>query len=37
VLNAGTVVSDGNPAQVMADPIVREAYVGDGIVAHAEA
>jgi branched-chain amino acid transport system ATP-binding protein len=37
VLNAGAVVSDGNPAQVMADPIVREAYVGDEMVAHAEA
>ena len=37
VLNAGEVVSDGKPSQVMADPIVREAYVGDGMVAHAEA
>jgi branched-chain amino acid transport system ATP-binding protein len=37
VLNAGEVVSDGSPAQVMADPIVREAYVGDEMVAHAEA
>jgi branched-chain amino acid transport system ATP-binding protein len=37
VLNAGTIVSDGVPAQVMADPIVREAYVGDGVAAHADA
>jgi branched-chain amino acid transport system ATP-binding protein len=37
VLNAGKVVADGGPEQVMADPIVREAYVGDGMVAHAEA
>ena len=37
VLNAGEVVSDGSPAQVMADPIVREAYVGDEVAAHAEA
>ena len=36
VLNAGEVVSDGDPARVMADPIVREAYVGDGMVVHAE-
>jgi branched-chain amino acid transport system ATP-binding protein len=37
VLNAGRVVSDGSPSQVMADPIVREAYVGDEMVTHAEA
>jgi len=37
VLNAGEVVSDGSPPQVMADPIVREAYVGDGMAAHADA
>ncbi|MGP0089237.1 MAG: ABC transporter ATP-binding protein [Xanthobacteraceae bacterium] len=37
VLNAGEVVGDGNPPQVMADPIVREAYVGDGMAAHADA
>jgi branched-chain amino acid transport system ATP-binding protein len=35
VLNAGEVVSDGSPAQVMADPIVREAYVGDEVAADA--
>ena len=35
VLNAGEVVSDGSPAQVMADPVVREAYVGDEVAAHA--
>jgi branched-chain amino acid transport system ATP-binding protein len=37
VLNAGAIVSDGAPAQVMADPIVREAYVGDGGAVHADA
>jgi branched-chain amino acid transport system ATP-binding protein len=35
VLNAGEIVSDGQPLEVMADPIVREAYVGEG--AHAQA
>jgi branched-chain amino acid transport system ATP-binding protein len=35
VLNAGEVVSDGSPAQVMADPVVREAYVGDEVASHA--
>ena len=35
VLNAGEVVSDGSPTQVMADPVVREAYVGDEVAAHA--
>jgi len=35
--HAGAIVSDGAPAQVMADPIVREAYVGDGVAAHADA
>jgi branched-chain amino acid transport system ATP-binding protein len=35
VLNAGEVVSDGSPAQVMGDPVVREAYVGDEVAADA--
>ena len=33
--DAGEVVSDGSPTQVMADPVVREAYVGDEVAAHA--
>jgi branched-chain amino acid transport system ATP-binding protein len=37
VLNAGEIVSDGVPSQVMADPVVREAYVGNGMATHAEA
>jgi branched-chain amino acid transport system ATP-binding protein len=37
VLNAGEVVADGSPPQVMADPIVREAYVGEGMAVHADA
>ena len=37
VLNAGEVVSDGSPSHVMADPIVREAYIGEEVVSRAEA
>jgi branched-chain amino acid transport system ATP-binding protein len=37
VLNNGRVIGDGVPREVMADPIVREAYVGSGASAHAEA
>jgi branched-chain amino acid transport system ATP-binding protein len=36
VLNEGRVIGDGVPREVMADPQVREAYVGDGTGAHAE-
>jgi branched-chain amino acid transport system ATP-binding protein len=36
VLNNGLVIGDGEPRQVMADPVVHEAYVGSGMVAHAE-
>ena len=28
VLNNGSVIGDGNPREVMADPVVRDAYVG---------
>jgi branched-chain amino acid transport system ATP-binding protein len=37
VLNNGLVIGDGEPRTVMADPVVHEAYVGGGMVAHAEA
>ncbi|MEA2868379.1 MAG: branched-chain amino acid transport system ATP-binding protein, partial [Bradyrhizobium sp.] len=37
VLNNGQVIGDGEPRAVMADPVVHEAYVGGGMVAHAEA
>ncbi len=37
VLNNGLVIGDGDPREVMADPAVHEAYVGGGMVAHAEA
>jgi branched-chain amino acid transport system ATP-binding protein len=37
VLNNGTVIGDGEPKAVMADPVVHDAYVGGGMVAHAEA
>jgi branched-chain amino acid transport system ATP-binding protein len=37
VLNNGLVIGDGAPRQVMADPVVHEAYVGSGMVAHAQA
>jgi len=35
VLNDGRVIGDGAPALVMADAVVREAYVGTGIASHA--
>jgi len=31
VLNDGRVIADGAPREVMADAVVREAYVGDGL------
>lgn len=37
VLNNGLVIGDGEPREVMADPIVHEAYVGGGMASHAEA
>jgi branched-chain amino acid transport system ATP-binding protein len=37
VLNNGKVIGDGKPREVMTDPVVHEAYVGGGMVAHAEA
>jgi branched-chain amino acid transport system ATP-binding protein len=37
VLNNGKVIGDGEPREVMADPVVHDAYVGGGMVAHAEA
>jgi branched-chain amino acid transport system ATP-binding protein len=37
VLNNGLVIGDGEPREVMADPVVHEAYVGGGMVSHAEA
>jgi branched-chain amino acid transport system ATP-binding protein len=37
VLNNGKVIGDGKPREVMADPVVHDAYVGGGMVAHAEA
>jgi branched-chain amino acid transport system ATP-binding protein len=36
VLNNGRVIGDGEPRQVMADPVVHDAYVGGGMVTHAE-
>jgi branched-chain amino acid transport system ATP-binding protein len=35
VLNDGRVIGDGAPQAVMADAIVREAYVGSGTASHA--
>jgi branched-chain amino acid transport system ATP-binding protein len=35
VLNEGRVIGDGSPPAIMADPVVREAYVGSGTGAHA--
>jgi branched-chain amino acid transport system ATP-binding protein len=37
VLNNGQVIGDGKPREVMADPIVHEAYIGSGMTTHAEA
>lgn len=37
VLNNGVVIGDGEPHEVMADPAVQDAYVGSGMVTHAEA
>jgi branched-chain amino acid transport system ATP-binding protein len=37
VLNNGNVIVDGEPREVMADRAVQDAYVGGGMVAHAEA
>ena len=36
VLNDGRVIADGAPEIVIADTLVREAYVGTGAAAHAE-
>jgi branched-chain amino acid transport system ATP-binding protein len=36
VLNNGGVIGDGEPREVMADPVVHDAYVGGGVT-HAEA
>lgn len=36
VLNNGRVIGDGKPREVMADPVVHDAYVGGGMVIHAE-
>jgi branched-chain amino acid transport system ATP-binding protein len=35
VLNDGRIIGDGSPHEVMANVIVREAYVGSGIASHA--
>ncbi|MBR0795281.1 ABC transporter ATP-binding protein [Bradyrhizobium jicamae] len=37
VLNNGVVIGEGDPWEVMANPAVQEAYVGSGMMAHAEA
>ena len=37
VLNNGVVIGDGAPREVMADPVVHDAYVGSGMVTHVEA
>jgi branched-chain amino acid transport system ATP-binding protein len=37
VLNNGIVIGDGEPREVMADPVVHDAYVGGGMVSHAGA
>jgi branched-chain amino acid transport system ATP-binding protein len=37
VLDNGKVIGDGRPREVMADPIVHDAYIGGGMVAHADA
>ena len=37
VLNNGVVIGDGEPRAVMADPVVHDAYVGGGMMTHADA
>jgi len=37
VLNNGAIIADGGPAEVMADPVVRDAYIGAGTNRHAAA
>jgi branched-chain amino acid transport system ATP-binding protein len=37
VLNNGQIIGDGKAREVMADPVVHDAYVGSGMVTHAEA
>ena len=37
VLNNGIVIGDGEPREVMGDPAVHDAYVGGGMVNHADA
>jgi branched-chain amino acid transport system ATP-binding protein len=37
VLNNGKAIIDGEPREVMSDPAVQDAYVGGGMVVHAEA
>jgi branched-chain amino acid transport system ATP-binding protein len=37
VLDNGRVIGDGKPREVMADPVVHDAYVGGRTVTHAEA
>jgi branched-chain amino acid transport system ATP-binding protein len=37
VLNNGAIIADGSPTGVMADPVVREAYIGAGTDRHATA
>jgi branched-chain amino acid transport system ATP-binding protein len=34
VLHNGLLVADGDPAEVMASPIVQEAYLGTGMADH---
>jgi branched-chain amino acid transport system ATP-binding protein len=36
VLNDGRVIGDGAPSTVVADPLVREAYIGTGSAIYAE-
>ena len=36
VLNNGRVIGDGAPRDVMADPVVHDAYVGGGMAIHAD-
>ena len=37
VLNNGAIIADGGPVEVMADPMVREAYIGAGMNQNAAA